>query len=381
MIRQFIDLHFVGGGSDKVYHCAIEEVQGGYLIPFAYGRHGSTLSRGFKTTSPVSLEKAEKIYRKLIEEKVSKGYAPSPGISGQVFAGATHTVGETTSFSTIVPSQKERSGFFPQLLNECNEEDVFRMIEDPDWGMQEKKNGERRMVKSDGAGDIVFSNRKGFVIPETPRIASAVKAIGEQILPDGEQIGDTLFVFGLLEYKGKNLRKKEYGEVFDILSKALDGQTGNGLEIVPLARTTVEKRALWERVKREKGEGVVFKRLDSVFMENRPASGGDQLKFKFWESASCVVLRVNDKRSVQIGVFDGEGNQINIGNVTIPANRDIPKAGDVVEVRYLYAYKGGSLYQPQFEGPRGDMSLEDCVSAQLKYCNEEECAVFAAPGR
>jgi bifunctional non-homologous end joining protein LigD len=37
---------------------------------------------------------------------------------------------------------------------------------------------------------------------------------------------------------------------------------------------------------------------------------------------------------------------VEIGNVTIPANVRIPAAGSLVEVRYLYAYPGGSQYQP-----------------------------------
>lgn len=47
-----------------------------------------------------------------------------------------------------------------------------------------------------------------------------------------------------------------------------------------------------------------------------------------------------------------------------------------VEIRYLYAYKGGSLYQPAFLGERDDIPAEECVLSQLKYkpegCSAEE---------
>ena len=41
-------------------------------------------------------------------------------------------------------------------------------------------------------------------------------------------------------------------------------------------------------------------------------------------------------------------------------------AGDMVEIKYLYAYKGGSLYQPQYLGIRDDKDTPDKES-QLKF--------------
>jgi len=55
------------------------------------------------------------------------------------------------------------------------------------------------------------------------------------------------------------------------------------------------------------------------------------------------------------------------GNVTIPENADIPQVGDVIDVKYLYAYKGGRLYQPSFLRPRTDQRQEEARISQLKY--------------
>ena len=54
-------------------------------------------------------------------------------------------------------------------------------------------------------------------------------------------------------------------------------------------------------------------------------------------------------------------------NVTIPSNKAIPAAGALVEIRYLYAYKGGSLYQATYLNERDDIEAGDCVLGQLKY--------------
>jgi len=70
----------------------------------------------------------------------------------------------------------------------------------------------------------------------------------------------------------------------------------------------------------------------------RPNSGGNQLKFKFYDTASVIVTKVNDKRSVGISLLDNE-TAVFMGNVTISVNQEIPKAGDIIEVRYWMVKK------------------------------------------
>jgi bifunctional non-homologous end joining protein LigD len=51
----------------------------------------------------------------------------------------------------------------------------------------------------------------------------------------------------------------------------------------------------------------------------------------------------------------------------------VPKAGEVVEVRYLYAFReSGCLYQPVYLGKRSDIHQTDCTTSQLKFKAEEE---------
>ena len=38
------------------------------------------------------------------------------------------------------------------------------------------------------------------------------------------------------------------------------------------------------------------------------------------------------------------GKEVFVGNITISVNKEITPKGDIIEVRYLYDYKGGSLY-------------------------------------
>ncbi len=104
------------------------------------------------------------------------------------------------------------------------------------------------------------------------------------------------------------------------------------------------------------------------YTPGRPASGGTQLKFKFVETASFIVTGHNDKRSVALGLLDGDGQPVPAGNVTIPPNHAIPPLGTVVESRYLYAHReSGSIYQPVYLGPRDDIPAEECTTDQLKF--------------
>jgi bifunctional non-homologous end joining protein LigD len=133
------------------------------------------------------------------------------------------------------------------------------------------------------------------------------------------------------------------------------------------AFASAQKRDLLNWLRRENREGIVFKKLDAPYTPGRPNSGGPQLKHKFYATCSAVVSHINDKRSVELRLLNCKG-WIVAGNVTIPANFSVPQVGQVVEIRYLYAFReSNSLYQPVYLGPRQDIESHECVLSQLKY--------------
>ena len=71
------------------------------------------------------------------------------------------------------------------------------------------------------------------------------------------------------------------------------------------------------------------------------------------------------KRSVSLALLDGTG-RIAVGNVTIPVGQPIPAVGSILDVKYLYARSGGSLYQPVYVGVREDIDPSACRLDQLK---------------
>jgi bifunctional non-homologous end joining protein LigD len=366
MSVQTASLYYRDGGSDKMYHAQIEEANGGFIVNFQFGRRGSTLQTGTKTAAPVARDKAQKIFDKLIVEKTSKGY--TPGEDGTPFAG-TDKAGETT-------------GLVPQLLNIIDEDRVEQLIEDDAWMAEEKLDGERRMVRV-GAdrGDVVGSNRKGLAVPLPAPLNAWFDGGGFNArhgVVDGEIIGDVYHVFDLLEQDGNNLRNNGALSRFMDLCYLMDASGQSDLvKLVRSAATREGKRNLFETIKRERGEGLVFKLKTASYVPGRPNSGGNQLKFKFTQSCTCLVVKRNaSKRSVSLALMydegpvpaklDGDGGYALMGNVTIPANFEIPEEDALVEVRYLYAYPGGSLYQPVYLGEREDLDHADYHST-LKF--------------
>lgn len=68
-------LSYQEGNSDKVYEvdlCCIADNQ--FVVNFRYGRRGGTLKEGTKTKQPVSQDKAQTEFDKLVASKVKKGY-------------------------------------------------------------------------------------------------------------------------------------------------------------------------------------------------------------------------------------------------------------------------------------------------------------------
>jgi bifunctional non-homologous end joining protein LigD len=365
---KFVDLYFSDGRSDKVYHASIQEEGSKFIVNFAYGRRGNALQYGTKTTSPVEMDKAEKIYDKIVAEKVGKGYVERPGISGNIF-GTISAAGEQAGSQTASIAVKESSGIIPQLCNEVSEDEAMALIKNPAWGAQEKKDGVHKLVKRKG-DSISGINKKGQIVPLALEIAEALKLQDADSTLDGEQIGNVLHVFGMLEAGKKDMRALAYIDAYRTLEKFLMRNPSDVIQLLPLAVTAEDKLALFNSVKGGGREGVVFKRLSAPYAPGRPASGGDHLKFKFRADISAVVLGINDKRSVQIGVFadsSPDADIIPVGNVTIPPNHNVPKVDDVVDVVYLYAYKGGSLFQPQYKGKRDDVTRDECLASRIKF--------------
>ncbi|MEQ1858448.1 MAG: WGR domain-containing protein [Chthoniobacteraceae bacterium] len=345
---EHITLYYKEGSSDKVYSVRIEPKDSGYVVNFAYGRRGSTMTTGTKTSTAVDYDAAKAIYDKLVKEKTSKGY--TPGEDGTPYQ---HTA-------------KASTGIHCQLLNSIGDDEIEKLISDPSWWMQEKKDGRRLLLKKEG-DSITGINRLGLIAGISVALARDALRCVEDFVLDGEGIGDHLHVFDAVLIGDEEIGGCRYTERYLRLMNLLGSFQHPHIHLVSTAFSANDKQELFDKLKDKNAEGVVFKHSDAPYIAGRPSSGGTQLKHKFCETASFIVGSVNSKRSVKLKLLNGK-SFVDAGNVTIPPNHDIPKPGTVVEVRYLYAFKeSGCIYQPVYLGARDDIDPAECMVAQLKY--------------
>jgi len=352
-IIEHMELYYIGGSSDKEYHASLEkESSNHYVVNFAYGRRGANLSTGTKTEEALPLAAATQVYRKLVGSKLAKGYKIRAAGGG---------VG--TPIATV--TSKQDTGLKPQLLNAITEEEAEAYVKDEGWVAQEKYDGERMLLRRTSHGLFIAANRKGVNVPVPRSVQEAVRAVKGPWVIDGEIVGEKFFAFDLLESQ-EDVRGQAYLRRLAALEKQFNGIENSSFEVAPTVFGTAMKKGFITGLKSANKEGVVFKKVDVPWNEGRPNSGGSALKLKFWASCSCVVYGVNsDRRSVMVALGDKP-----MGNVTIPPNHDVPAAGAVIEVKYLYINGAeGSLYQPVYLGVRKDIVPEECTpsSQNLKY--------------
>lgn len=347
-----ISLYCREGNSDKVYNIEIKEVDSKYVVNFSYGKRGAALNTGTKTNAPVDLESASKIFDKLVREKKANHYKELDDNEGGV--------------AICEPVEKIDSGIRCQLLVDIDEETAIKLIEDDDYLMEEKHDG-RRIQISRVAGQTKAINKLGFYVP-VPVAISGIDFKNENFRIDCEDMGSHLFTFDILHRDGISLepcplwltRKNELRELLRELNT-------DKIKYSQVFIGKSSKAEAYDRLKEQGAEGVIFKLKDAPFMAGKPASGATQFKRKFYETASFIVGKINDKRSVGLQLYEGD-KLVPAGNVTIPGNAPIPSVGEIVEVRYLYAYKeSGSVYQPVFIIKRDDVLPEECTTSQLKY--------------
>ena len=202
-------------------------------------------------------------------------------------------------------------------------------------------------------------------------MAACVAQCPEDCILDGEAIGDMLCVFDALLFGDEEIGGLRYGERYLRLMNLLGSFQHPHLHLVETAFLPKQKREMFDRLKADNREGV-FKHTDAPYIAGRRASGGPNLKHKFVETASFIVGKSNAQRSVGLLLFDADKIK-SAGNVTVPPNHEIPTTGQVVECRYLYAFReSGSIFQPVYLDTRTDVPSEECTTAQLKYKAESE---------
>lgn len=348
---------------------------------------------------------AEATFESLKRSKEAKGYREDTSMSLRSPVTTVNVSGPNGGGVASVVNKHELTELKPQLLNPITVEEMEKFITNDAWLVQEKLDGKRIMVEVN-FGQVTASNRRSWKVGIPQDVAEELAKFDDCIL-DGELVGGVYYVFDCLSHNGEDLRNDSYFNRFNTLvEKVIGDRMLYQVDIVPTAYNTDDKRKLVQSL--EHKEGVVFKELSAPHTVGRPNSGGSQFKCKFWSSATCVVTKVNNeatkeeldadlynallevtnvdgnvqvgtarevinrtkraaknKRSVAVSVDSPDGF-VPVGNVTVPPNYEMPKEGDLVEVKYLYFNPGGALYQPQYLGVRDDVEVDVLSSLKPK---------------
>lgn len=340
-------LYKTEGSMDKFYGLTITpDTANAALFRLSYmnGPRGGSMKTKPKLAEAVTLEAANKEFDKVQKAKMKDGYTESE--TGLAY---THSpdAGRVSGYRPMLPAD------LPKISPQAHLE---HMLTTDDWAVQEKKDGENRMLIIQD-GQVQGTNKNGLFV-NIPEDWQKFAVLGDCVLC-GEQIGETFHAFDLIDPAGLTF-KERYAQLERLLLKA-PGMTG--LSLVTALFGTHNKRAYLQQIDQAKGEGLVFKHLHAPYEAGK---NSNSYRHKFWESMTCLVQKVNAQRSVAVGAYDSNTHQlVPLGNVTIPANHSIPTAGMCVEVRYLYQFEKGALCQPTYLGERSDVLVNACTMNQI----------------
>jgi len=383
-LLRWCNLHYREGTSDKVYYVLLCERGGDREVWVGWGRRFAVPTVSLKATFPTELgDKALAAYGKACQEKLSKGYR----LVHEELVGSNSP---DTRQATAVRPLREPQDLKPccMLLTPAEPGEVDGMLSSGDNAIQLKVDGVRLQVTI--AEAITARNRRGAPVPVPAEVEDSLRRIGlpAGVTLDGELTSDGEALFHIFDVVDEGMT---FEERMECLTKALDRESMglHGIRPLPRAWSSSPLTAvvnptvvgavrlvpayrgsrLQELAGRIQGaglEGIVIRSLDGLYTVGRSDTAW---KHKFVQTATVAVHKVNAKRSVELLMASDRGYTL-VGNVTIPVNHAIPKAGDIVEVRYLYANGDPegevSLYQPVYQGPRTDMDGPD-FTGQLKF--------------
>ena len=348
-------LHSTKNGSNKEYVTHLKPQGDGWVLHCANGKFGASLTPQIKIAEPVAYEVAKKQFDKVVNSKLKGGYVIIEADEGAALVGAE--------------IEARQTGYEPILPVAITHEEMRKLVaaNPSDWIAQEKMNGHHRgVIIKDGVA--TGTNKQGMSTPLRQAEIDAVEKLSgiglKDVILSAEHVEGYLAVFDIHQIDGENVR----GEGFGLRAKRLDrfhaatraADVEFTLYVIPTFE--FENIAAFDKVVAEAEE----KAVEGLVFKHR--SGAECYKLKFRADCTArVKAHTTGKRSVELELLDANGQWVDCGKVTIPANADIPAVGALVDVQYLHASGAGKLIEPVFERVRTDYSEAECRVDRLKF--------------
>jgi len=254
-----------------------------------------------------------------------------------------------------------------ELLSPITDQQAEWYDSDPNFGGQEKFNGERHIITKYN-GQIQDNNREGDIskrpIPADLKIL-LMKHPLEQFIIDIEYVAKShrpIKILDALCLGVTSLTEKPYKERERLCHHQFNGYNPK-IEVVNTWTDKAGKRNLKSRLQKERAEGMVYKDMRKPHREGR---AHQHYKLKFVKTLSAIVLGRSKKghESVDIGLYDANHQLQRIGGCSLIGKPNVT-TGDVVEIKYLYSSGNNHVVQPTLLDKRYDIRPEACTMEQL----------------
>jgi ATP-dependent DNA ligase len=264
----------------------------------------------------------------------------------------------------------------PMLLTQIKQDDLGRLLTDPEFAFFPKLDGRRCLVEIDlPIGSTAFGrNGVQFSLPiEVKRaLIGLVKYSREgKVILDGELMDDDTFYvfdmpaadFGPVHVKITTPFQVRYS-VLKTLHKGV--WTDGPVKLLREVSTPKSQLALIQRTLDRTSEGVVVRHRLAPYEPGQRSPGA--LKWKSRQTVDCVVMEKgwHGKANLVLGCYDEDGLLVEIGRVSA-LQGDGPKAkvGDIVEVTCSHVTPDGRLYHPTTPKLRFDKTGNECGMDQV----------------
>jgi hypothetical protein len=354
-----------------------------FFFPVNNLKGGATFTPIKQNDSPVSLAEAKHLFTKLEQQKRNHPKTPYQVLSRN----GTTSPASSQSPNPSPTTTHESTGFVANHPRKVSEDEALRLLGNDDYFVEQKCDGEFMSVLY-RRNRVTASNKRGNGIPVPPKIASAIRQLAtlascETLGIAGEYLASKLHIFTVWEKNGTSLMtlpqhlriaiKEKLEQVHTQHLTASPKNQSPSLKFVYTAKTQADKTTLYETIKANAGEGVVFKHRESDI----------SFKYKLYETTE-VLLVANSKRSAECFAYH-DGTLTSLGSVTIPhdsTHQEIKQANlrqqpIVASVKYLYLSAPpaigpscGQLTQASFLRFRPEFDEHSCVTTELKVVNK-----------
>lgn len=270
----------------------------------------------------------------------------------------------------------------PMLAEPLPVSRIEKLLSDDNWRAEWKVDGDRLMVHVDNHSAFAV-NRKGEITTfPSKAIADAFAALPGQWVFDGESVSREFYIWDMPVANQLISPSSPFEDRRVALEAFFEGvDLDPTIHLITSYRDEADKRALYDRVMKHGGEGIMLKDVNAPYFSGKvgyPKRTDRVRKVKFWKSVDVIITELHREgkdNAVMELLCPGDcvhtkcNGRVEVGTISRIGKGSV-QVGDVVEVKFLYCVNPNKpkLVQPTILRKRTDKGLEECTVDQLDTC-------------